>query len=69
MTPANHPSDVVVWRTSSYSGNNGGNCVEVGAGLPGLVPVRDSKRPQAAAFVVSAATWSDFVAFVVRESR
>jgi hypothetical protein len=32
------------WRKSSYSGSNGGECVEV-AGLPGVVAVRDSKDP------------------------
>jgi hypothetical protein len=31
------------WRKSSYSGNGGGNCVEVASNLPGLVAVRDSK--------------------------
>ncbi|GAA2935707.1 MULTISPECIES: DUF397 domain-containing protein [Streptomyces] len=33
------------WRKSSYSGNTGGDCVEVAdLGLPG-VAVRDSKNP------------------------
>jgi hypothetical protein len=31
-----------VWRKSSYSSGNGGNCVEVG-GVPGAVLVRDTK--------------------------
>jgi hypothetical protein len=31
------------WRKSSYSNGDGGNCVEVAAGVPDLVPVRDSK--------------------------
>jgi len=34
----------VTWRKSSYSGNNGGGCVEV-ARLPAVVAVRDSKDP------------------------
>ncbi|WP_416875724.1 DUF397 domain-containing protein, partial [Kitasatospora sp. SC0581] len=38
--------DVAVWRKSSYSGGNGGNCIEVAPGFPGLVPVRDSKDPR-----------------------
>nr|WSZ95912.1 DUF397 domain-containing protein [Streptomyces sp. NBC_00857] len=33
------------WRRSSYSGSNGGECVEVADGLTGVVPVRDSKAP------------------------
>ncbi|MFI0407819.1 DUF397 domain-containing protein [Actinomadura sp. 3N508] len=32
------------WRRSSYSGPNGGNCVEV-ADAAGVVAVRDSKDP------------------------
>jgi hypothetical protein len=32
------------WRTSSYSGGNGGGCVEVARNLPGIVAVRDSKN-------------------------
>ena len=30
------------WRTSSYSANGGGECVEAG-GVPGLILVRDTK--------------------------
>ncbi|WP_433232578.1 DUF397 domain-containing protein [Actinomadura formosensis] len=32
------------WRKSSYSGANGGECVEV-ASVPGTVAIRDSKDP------------------------
>ena len=32
------------WRRSSYSGSNGGNCVEL-ADVAGAVAVRDSKDP------------------------
>ncbi|MFG2198978.1 DUF397 domain-containing protein [Kitasatospora sp. NPDC048715] len=53
-----------VWRKSSYSGGNGGNCVEVASGLPGLVPVRDSKDPHGPALVFPAAAWAAFVAAV-----
>ena len=34
----------VTWRKSSYSRNNGGQCVEVGDAAP-LIAVRDSKDP------------------------
>lgn len=34
------------WRTSSYSGSNGGTCVEVADNLHGVVAVRDSKNPE-----------------------
>ncbi|MCF3961073.1 DUF397 domain-containing protein [Streptomyces fuscigenes] len=33
------------WRTSTYSGSNGGECVQVADRVPGVVPVRDSKDP------------------------
>ncbi|WP_079042725.1 DUF397 domain-containing protein, partial [Streptomyces albus] len=33
----------LTWRKSSYSGSDGGNCVEV-ARTPGRVHVRDSKE-------------------------
>ncbi|MFF9350855.1 DUF397 domain-containing protein [Streptomyces sp. NPDC014734] len=38
-----------------------GNCLEVADGAPGLVPVRDSKRPEGPALVVSASAWTSFV--------
>ena len=38
-------SDVASWRKSSYSGNNGGNCVEAGS-APGAVLVRDTKQDE-----------------------
>jgi uncharacterized protein DUF397 len=33
------------WQKSSYSGTNGGQCVEVAANMHGAVAVRDSKNP------------------------
>lgn len=51
----------VTWRRSSYSNTSGGNCLEVVAGLPGVVPVRDSKRPDGPALIVHAAAWAPFV--------
>ncbi|MET8539999.1 DUF397 domain-containing protein [Kitasatospora sp. NPDC004799] len=55
----------LVWRKSSYSGTNGGNCVEVAAELlPGVVPVRDSKDPHGPTLVFPAAAWEAFVTAV-----
>ncbi|MFD7583246.1 DUF397 domain-containing protein [Kitasatospora sp. NPDC059817] len=51
------------WRKSSYS-NNGGNCIEVAPGFPGVLPVRDSKDPEGPALVFPADAWSSFVAAV-----
>ncbi|MET8688032.1 DUF397 domain-containing protein [Streptomyces sp. NPDC004732] len=51
------------WRKSSYSsGDDSDNCVEVADGVPGVVPVRDSKVPQGPALVIGATAWSAFVA-------
>jgi hypothetical protein len=48
-----------VWRKSSYSGSNGGACVEVGtAGL--AVAVRDSKDPDGPLLAFAADTWKAF---------
>ncbi len=50
------------WRTSSYSGSNGGTCVEVAGNLPGVVAVRDSKDPDGPVLTFSRADWAAFVA-------
>ncbi|MCX4847889.1 DUF397 domain-containing protein [Streptomyces sp. NBC_00893] len=52
------------WRKSSYSGNEGGSCVEVLDDYPSGIPVRDSKNPHGPAAVFSAAGWSSFTAAV-----
>ncbi|WP_406204218.1 DUF397 domain-containing protein [Kitasatospora sp. NBC_01560] len=54
----------VVWLKSSYSGDNGGECIEVAPGFPGVVPVRDSKDPAGPALVFAASAWHSFVAAV-----
>ncbi|MGV9270836.1 DUF397 domain-containing protein [Kitasatospora sp. NPDC003701] len=51
------------WRKSSHS-QQGGNCVEVAPGFPGLMPVRDSKDPEGPALVFPSAAWRSFVAGV-----
>ncbi|MGF1341605.1 DUF397 domain-containing protein [Streptomyces flavovirens] len=50
-----------VWRKSSRSNQAGGDCVEVADGVPGVLPVRDSKRPHGPALMFGAAAWSAFV--------
>jgi hypothetical protein len=49
------------WRRSTYSGGNGGNCVEVAANLPGIVAVRDSKDPEGSTLVFATPDWRAFV--------
>jgi hypothetical protein len=50
------------WRKASYSGDNGGACVEVARNLPGTVAVRDSKDPHGPALVFTPAEWAAFTA-------
>jgi hypothetical protein len=48
-----------MWRKSSYSGGNGGTCVEVGtAGL--AMAVRDSQDPEAPLLAFAAGIWKAF---------
>jgi Domain of unknown function (DUF397) len=49
------------WRKSSYSGSNGGQCVEVARNLPGVVAVRDSKDPDGPSLIVTAGAWRAFL--------
>ena len=49
-----------MWRKSSYSGVDNGNCLEVADGFPGVVPVRDSKNPGPTLFVPARA-WQALV--------
>lgn len=52
------------WLKSSRSNGDGGYCVEVANGLPGIVPVRDSKDPHGPAIIFPAPAWSAFVSAV-----
>ena len=50
----------LIWRKSSRSNRQGGNCVEVAA-LPDRVMVRDSKDPEGPRLAVSPAEWRSFL--------
>ena len=54
--------DRAQWRKSSYSGTNGGDCVEVARNLPGIVAVRDSKSPDGSRLAFAPAQWLAFTA-------
>ncbi|AZM45434.1 DUF397 domain-containing protein [Streptomyces sp. WAC 06738] len=58
-TGSSHES---AWVKSSYSGSDGGNCIEV-AVAPERVHVRDSKDPSGPVLTVSPEAWASFVAF------
>ncbi|MER6179317.1 DUF397 domain-containing protein [Streptomyces sp. NPDC001652] len=49
------------WFKSSYSGDEGGACVEV-ATQPAAVHVRDSKNPAGPQLTVAPDAWAAFVA-------
>ncbi|MFD3803338.1 DUF397 domain-containing protein [Streptomyces sp. NPDC058619] len=57
-------SSLTGWRKSTYSGSEGGSCVEVLDGYPSGMPVRDSKTPHGPALIFPAVSWSSFVAAV-----
>jgi hypothetical protein len=60
MQPPRPDLSAAEWRRSTYSNTNGGECVEVADGVPGIVPVRDSKN-LGPAVVVSTDAWQAFV--------
>ena len=51
-------TSALTWRKSSYSGTNGGQCVEVAAS--GHVLVRDTEDRAGAVLAFSAETWRKF---------
>jgi hypothetical protein len=50
------------WRKSTYSGGNGGECVEVA--LADGVMVRDTANREGTALSFSAAAWQEFLVSV-----
>ncbi|MEU9284220.1 DUF397 domain-containing protein [Streptomyces sp. NPDC048275] len=65
MTP---DLSTAAWRKSSYSDGGANNCIEVADGYADLVPVRDSKIPDARPLVFSAVSWSAFMEGVKGEA-
>lgn len=51
-----------VWRKSSHSGDNGGECVEVAAG--GAVLVRDTTNRSGPVLTFTADAWRAFTATI-----
>ncbi|MFG1686099.1 DUF397 domain-containing protein [Nonomuraea sp. NPDC049269] len=49
------------WIKSSYSGSNGGNCVEVARLSGKRRGVRDSKNPAGPALVFTPSEWDAFI--------
>jgi hypothetical protein len=56
--------DKAIWRKSSYSGSNGGGCVEVADNVPAVVAVRDSKDPGGPVLAFRPDEWQAFTAAI-----
>ncbi|GAA1510840.1 DUF397 domain-containing protein [Sphaerisporangium rubeum] len=56
--------DTSRWKKSTYSGSNGGNCVEVANLSGGRRAVRDSKDRCGPALVVPAREWTVLVRLI-----
>ncbi|MEU7700601.1 DUF397 domain-containing protein [Streptomyces sp. NPDC039028] len=59
-------AEPLAWFKSSYSGGDGGDCIEV-ATRAGAVHVRDSKDVSRPALHVSRDAWAGFVALAAAE--
>jgi len=59
-----HDIDRAVWRKSSYSGSNGGNCVEIAGNLAEVIAVRDSKDPGGPVLALTPDDWRTFTAAI-----
>ncbi|MBO3678345.1 DUF397 domain-containing protein [Streptomyces sp. NEAU-YJ-81] len=58
----------LVWFKSSYSGGEGGACIEVAACRPDTVHVRDSKNTSGPILTFTAHQWAEFVGFTAHAS-
>jgi len=59
---SNEDTAALAWAKSSYSSNDGPDCVEVAA-TPGTVHIRDSKVPNGPQLAVTVTTWADFISY------
>ncbi|MEU1685363.1 DUF397 domain-containing protein [Micromonospora sp. NPDC005707] len=57
-----------IWRKSTRSSGNQGDCVEVADNLPGVVAVRDSKDRRGPALSFTPLSWAAFVAAARRSA-
>ncbi|AJT64234.1 DUF397 domain-containing protein [Streptomyces chattanoogensis] len=63
---APHISDDLTWFKSTYSGSEGGDCIEVATcSSHHAIHVRDSKNPEGPTLTLGATAWAAFVTDVV----
>ncbi|MEU8887445.1 DUF397 domain-containing protein [Streptomyces sp. NPDC048442] len=60
IKPSADSTSILTWIKSSYSSNEGPECVEVAA-TPGTVHIRDSKDPQGPLLAFGHSEWSAFL--------
>ncbi|MDT7843767.1 DUF397 domain-containing protein [Streptomyces justiciae] len=53
-------NEQLTWFKSSYSGGEGGECLEVAAS-PDTIHLRDSKTPEAPHLTLAPSTWAAFI--------
>lgn len=56
------------WRTSSYTGGNGGNCVEIGNADRAVV-IRDTKNRKGVVLTFGPKAFREFVASVKQDHK
>lgn len=66
LRTATENAPTLQWTKSSYSSNDGPECVEV-ASAPGAVQVRDSKCVARPGFAVSPAGWTAFAVYAANQ--
>ncbi|MET8975854.1 DUF397 domain-containing protein [Streptomyces sp. NPDC004539] len=54
-------STEILWRKSSYSGDQGGDCVEIASPPLAHIAVRDSKNPAGPHLTLHPTAFSEFV--------
>ncbi|MFD5254034.1 DUF397 domain-containing protein [Streptomyces bobili] len=65
MSPA-EPAPLA-WFKSSYSGNEGGECLEAATTASDIIHIRDSKAPTRAQLTFSTTEWAAFVGFATSD--
>ncbi|MFJ5153377.1 DUF397 domain-containing protein [Streptomyces sp. NPDC088353] len=56
------------WRKSSYSGDQGGNCLEIAEIPDATVAVRDSKTPAGPVLILAPAAFTEFVSWAAADA-
>ncbi|MFP3987135.1 DUF397 domain-containing protein [Streptomyces sp. E11-3] len=65
IKPSAHSADELEWFKSSYSSNEGPDCLEI-ATTPATIHVRDSKNKQGHQLAFTPEQWKSFVEFTAQ---